>query len=101
MKILRLTAFVFVLVFTLHLAYGQDQSLKKGGNPELCVGSYWTEAEGRAFLESIRKSYTTRKEWKRRASMIREQILKGAGLDPFPEKCPLNPVFGEKRIRWI
>jgi hypothetical protein len=63
----------------------------------LCVGNYWTEAEGKAFLEKMRNEYTTARQWKKRSMDIRSQILTGTGLSKFPKKCPLNPVFGEKR----
>ncbi|MCK5701049.1 MAG: hypothetical protein KAI29_07850, partial [Cyclobacteriaceae bacterium] len=58
----------------------------------------WSEAEGKEFLSQIRQNITTPKAWKMRAKRIRSQILKGAGLEPFPDKCPLNPIFGKKRI---
>ncbi|OGR58038.1 MAG: acetylxylan esterase, partial [Elusimicrobia bacterium GWC2_51_8] len=64
----------------------------------LCEGAFWTEEEGKAFLDKQKKSYTTAGAWKKRAEMIRAQILKGAGLEKFPVKCPLNPVFGKKRV---
>ncbi|MEP7108027.1 MAG: acetylxylan esterase [Ferruginibacter sp.] len=64
----------------------------------LCVGAYWSEAEGKAFLEKMRRAYTTAEAWKVRAKQIRQQILKGAGLEKYPEKCPLNPLIGEKRV---
>jgi len=64
----------------------------------LCVGDYWTEAEGKAFLEKMRGTYTTSEAWKKRAKQIRAQILKGAGLEKYPKKCPLNPIIGEKRV---
>ena len=64
----------------------------------LCIGNHWTEAEGKAFLEQMRKTYTTADAWEKRAKQIRAQILKGAGLERFPKKCPLNPYFSEKRV---
>jgi uncharacterized protein len=64
----------------------------------LCVGYHWTEAEGKAFLEKMRRTYTSSDGWKKRSEQIRLQILKGTGLEKFPRKCPLNPVFGEKRV---
>lgn len=63
----------------------------------LCVGYYWTEDEGKDFLDQIKHDYTTAKEWKKRSKKIRKQILDGSGLSRFPKKCPLNPVFGEIR----
>ena len=64
----------------------------------LCVGNYWTEEEGKLFLDRMRQSYTTAAAWKDRAKQIREHILKGAGLEKYPNKGPLNPIIGEKRI---
>ena len=58
----------------------------------------WSETEGQAFLSKMRKTYTTAEAWQKRAKEIRTQILLGAELVPFPEKCPLNPIVGEKRI---
>lgn len=63
----------------------------------LCVGAHWTEAEGADFLASMRKSYTTKKGWDARAVAIRKQVLSGTGLEKFPKKNSLNPVFGEVR----
>ncbi|MEJ7676190.1 MAG: acetylxylan esterase [Chitinophagaceae bacterium] len=53
---------------------------------------------GKMFLDSMRKTYTTAEAWKSRASQIRQQILKGAGLEKLPKKGPLNPIMGEKRV---
>lgn len=64
----------------------------------LCMDAYWTEAQGKEFLEKQRLTYTTSKAWEKRAAQIRAQILKGAGLTKFPEKCPLNPIIGDKRV---
>ena len=58
----------------------------------------WSETEGQAFLSHMRNTYTTAEAWKKRAKEIRTQILLGAELVPFPEKCPLNPIMGEKRV---
>ncbi|MFN0167544.1 MAG: alpha/beta hydrolase family protein [Bryobacteraceae bacterium] len=39
--------------------------------------------------------YKTRTEWEARARTLRRQILVAAGLDPMPERTPLNPmIFG-------
>jgi dienelactone hydrolase len=53
---------------------------------ELCVGNYWTEAQGKAHLDSVRAVVQTRAQWERRAERIREQILTGAGLQDLPSK---------------
>lgn len=74
--------------------------MKQAINPDslLCVGDYWTEAEGKAFLEKMRKTYTTAEAWNKRANHIRKQILIGSSLEKYPKKCPLNPIIGEKRV---
>ena len=64
----------------------------------LCQGNYFTEQEGKAFLETQRKTYTSQADWKKRAELIREHILKGVGLEKFPKKCKLNAIIGEKRL---
>jgi hypothetical protein len=57
----------------------------------------WSEDEGKEFHRQIHRTITTPEAWEGRAKQIRSQILRGTGLEPFPEKCPLNPIFGEKR----
>ncbi|MCK5208191.1 MAG: acetylxylan esterase, partial [Cyclobacteriaceae bacterium] len=57
----------------------------------------WSEAEGKEFHRQIRQHITTPEAWEKRAELIRTQILQGTCLEPFPEKCPLNPIFGKKR----
>lgn len=63
----------------------------------LCVGHYFTQDEGKAFLDSIQSEISTLSDWESRAEKVRNQILKGSGLESFPEKCRLNPLFGEIR----
>jgi dienelactone hydrolase len=58
----------------------------------------WSETEGKAFLSEMRKTYTTPEAWQKRAEEIRTQILWAAELVPFPEKCLVNPIMGEKRL---
>lgn len=64
----------------------------------LCVDNYWTEAQGKAFLDQQKKTYTTAEAWEKRANQIRIQVLKGTGFEKFPDKCPLNTFIGEKRV---
>lgn len=66
--------------------------------PLLSTGHFFTEEEGAAFLDRMRQNYQTRDEWEVRAELIRERVLEGSGLSVFPEKNPLNPIFGDKRI---
>lgn len=57
----------------------------------------WSAMEGEAFLSQMRKSYTSPEAWQKRAEKIRRHILRTVELEPFPEKCPLHPILGEKR----
>jgi len=65
--------------------------------PQLCVGNYQTEEEGKAQLARFAETYSNLSEWQDRARVIREQILRGTGLWPLPKKCPLNPIIRSKR----
>ena len=76
----------------------QDKNFENNPDSMLCVGNYWTEAEGKAFLDQMRNTYTTSEAWEKRANQIRAQILKGTGLEKYPEKCPMNPIMGDKRV---
>ncbi len=58
----------------------------------------WSEAEGKEFHQQIRQHILTPEDWDQRANTIRRQILQATGLYPLPERCALNPIFGEKRI---
>ena len=88
-----------VTVFVLLLTGQKGKIQDKKTDSKLCVGYYWTEAEGKSLSgKRCAEHSTTAEAWKNRAKQIRAQILKGAGLEKFPKKCPLNPVFGEKRI---
>jgi uncharacterized protein len=65
--------------------------------PALSVGHYFTEEEGAEFLARVREKYQNLDEWENRADQIRHLILKGTGLEEFPEKNDLNPVMGNVR----
>lgn len=96
-KLLKLLVAGFLL-FGFTPAYTQTQKIApKSAEEMLCKGDYFTEAQGKEFLEAQLKEYSTKKEWKQRAALIREHILKGSGLTKFPEKCPLNAIIGSKR----
>lgn len=89
-----ITAAFFVMLFVLtgKLVYGQiDRS-------RLCQGAYWTEEQGKEHLAEFARLYHDQKTWEERAGRIRQNILKGAGLDPMPEKTPLNPIIRSKKV---
>lgn len=63
----------------------------------LCVGHYYTEEEAKEVIENLKLQYQAKDEWLQRAEIIRQGILKGADLIPFPEKTPLKPSYSEMR----
>lgn len=63
----------------------------------LCQGRYYTEAEGKAALESFATTYHDRKSWEKRADRIRQGIIEGARLNQLPKKTPLKPIVHSKR----
>jgi len=93
---------IFILVNSLIISCTNSNS-KDEKNDELEKSKsgqiyQWSAAEGKEFINQIRQNITTPEAWERRAKQIRTQILQATGLDPFPEKCPLNPIFGKMRI---
>jgi uncharacterized protein len=65
--------------------------------PQLCVGNYQTEEEAKAQLARFAQTYSNLSEWQQRVRNNREAILRGVGLLPMPEKCPLNPIVHSLR----
>jgi dienelactone hydrolase len=47
--------------------------------------------KGESDLGKLAKTYQTREQWQARAKVVREGILRGAGLWPLPKKTPLKP----------
>lgn len=99
MKTLKIVVLiVWGLLSSLTASFAQKKASEKTSEPMLCVGNHWTEDEGKLILNKMRKSYTTAAAWQNRAKQIRKNILKGAGLETYPQKGPLNLIFGEKRV---
>lgn len=88
-----LTVFFAVLSSSVH---AQDAPKKIPG-AVLCQGYYQSEDEAVRQLERLSATWSTQKDWKARASKIRQQILVGARLSPLPERTPLNPIIRNKR----
>jgi pimeloyl-ACP methyl ester carboxylesterase len=62
---------------------------------ELCQGAYFTEPEGKTFLEKHKVS--SKLEWEARAEKIRKQIREGMGLTTLPAKPTSKPIVHSKR----
>jgi hypothetical protein len=63
---------------------------------ELCQGNYFTEAEGKDFLE--KHTLKSRDAWEQRAIQIRNQIKKGMGIETIPSSPGTKPIIHSKRI---
>lgn len=86
---------LFLMLFWILPVFSSGQDQKE---PSLCVGYYQTEAQGRQQLAKFSEDHKTLDQWKEKASVIREGILKGAELSPLPSKCALKPVYTQKRV---
>ena len=73
---------------------GQDDPPEKTW---LCQGYHLTEVEAVQKLKEYASRYSSKGEWELRARNLRRGILKGAGLDPLPERTPLNPISHSRR----
>ncbi|WP_149242482.1 acetylxylan esterase [Dyadobacter sp. 32] len=65
-------------------------------SPELCQGAYFTEAQGKTFLDLT--AVTSKVAWETRASKIRSQIREGMQLQILPPKPSSKPIINGKRI---
>jgi len=80
-------------------AAGGEEPARPAGDPWLTPGAYYTEEQARENLARFRKTWSDRPGWERRARTIREGILRGAGLEPLPERTPLAPIRRGERPR--
>ncbi|MGD8499743.1 MAG: hypothetical protein PVJ86_03805 [Phycisphaerales bacterium] len=65
--------------------------------PQLCQGNYQSEEEAKEQLAKFAQSYSNLEQWKARAKLIRESLLRGAELSPLPKKRALKPIIHSKR----
>jgi dienelactone hydrolase len=65
--------------------------------PVLCVRDYLTEAQGKAVLDAAVAKFSTQEKWDAYASLLRERVLQGAGLAPWPRRTALNPIVHSRR----
>jgi dienelactone hydrolase len=65
--------------------------------PQLCRGHYHSEEAAKEQIAKFAEIYSNLEQWKQRAQRIREGILRGAELQPLPEKCALKPTIHSRR----
>lgn len=85
------------IVYEAALNWLEQQKKPPAPEVQLCRGNYQSEQEAKAQLARFARTYSNLSQWKTRAKRIREGILSGAGLQPPPRKCALNPVIHSKR----
>ena len=90
MKTFSLFLIGFLLITNSVKSQNQD-------DPNLRVGHFYTETEGKIELAKLKKGYQTKEAWVERAEIIKQGILEGADLVPFPQKTPLNPRYTNER----
>lgn len=57
-----------------------------------------SKAEAEQQLIRLKKGYANLEEWEQRSETVRKAILNGVGLNPLPERCPLNIIRTEQRV---
>lgn len=82
-----------VLLFTLSVFCLINVAIAQ--QAELCQGAYFTEAQGKEFLE--KHAVKTKLEWEARAAAIRKQIREGMDLQAMPAKPTSKPIIHSKR----
>src|SRR6185436_7059362 len=87
---------IAVLFFCFQLAIAR--SYAQIDTTMLCRGNYWTEAQGKAALEQFASTYHNKEDWEKRAAIIRNGIITGAGIANWSKPGPLNPIIHSKRV---
>lgn len=65
--------------------------------PALTPGGFLTPEQGKATLDAALARFPDRESWKAYAAHVRQRIQEGAGLAPWPQRTPLNPVIRHRR----
>lgn len=63
---------------------------------ELCQGSFFTEAQGKEFLDQHRPASLS--EWQDRRTLIIEHLRSGMGLKKMPAPVSVTAIFHSRRI---
>ncbi len=89
MKGFQFIVLVFIVLQIPIFLYGQESYL--------CQGDYYEEAEAAEILNKSELYFSDKAKWSAHADTIRQGILNGSELNPFPEKTPLNVIRKDLR----
>lgn len=85
----KLCISVFALLLSNSIVFAQK--------PELCQGAYFTEQQGKEFLDAHK--YATKMAWDTRSQEIKKQILAGMDLEKMPAKPTSKPqIYGKMEM---
>lgn len=86
-----------LIIFLCFVSFFTTRAESPKAKVTLCVGQYQTEAEAVEQLKRLRATHRNFAQWKVRAAAVRQQILTGAKLNPFPKRTPLKAIIKNKR----
>lgn len=86
---IRQLILTFVLFCSAMFASAQE-------NAELCIGRYFTEEEGKHFLQA--RLPASPEAWQTRSEQIRRQILRGMELETLPPRPTSTPIVRSRRV---
>jgi dienelactone hydrolase len=89
--------FTTLIIFLTAIIPYKPVSSQNQTESNLCVGHYYSEEQAKEVIANLKAQYQTKEEWLQRADVIRQGILEGSRLVPFPEKLPLKPRYSDIR----
>lgn len=66
--------------------------------PALCQANYLKPEQGKTVLDAALAQFPDRESWDAYARHVRGRIQQGAGLAPWPQRTPLNPIIRARRV---
>ncbi|MDB5248928.1 MAG: acetyl xylan esterase [Segetibacter sp.] len=82
---------IFRVAFLLAM-FQSTPGRSQGGRPAI------PEEDGKRNLDSFATTFHDKASWEKRATLIRQNILKGLQLKPLPAKTDLKPILRNKKV---
>ncbi len=89
---------IHTLVSVLFLTSTITNAQFNPSKPDLCQGSFYTEAQAVTVHQEFTKLYSDKNAWIERANLIKKGILEGAGISKIRHKKPKHIVIHSKKI---